>query len=414
IFRSPTYAVLATSVLLMTMVVSPIINIIFKPRKRFRQTKLRTIQNLRFDAELRIVACVHSNSHATSMINFIELFNATRLSPIYIFSLYLVEITNRATALVIAHMQKPCSQLGAQNTLTESQLELENISFNFHSFGSRDGHDAFRIETTSVVSAYQTIHEDVFNSARERGASLILLPFHKHLSPNGNLLETTNAVYRDINKNVMQDAPCSVGILVNRNLGSFTKTNLRIFMLFVGGPNDREALAIAWKMAKHRNIQLSMIRICLTDEAAEVDQSVHSEEALQGMLSYVMDNEKQKELDEEYINKFRYSAVNNEDSVSYSEFDIRTSEDVPRILKEVDQQGCDLYIVGQGNGRNSRIFSILLEWCECLELGVIGDILASNIFGSSSSVLVVQQYGFGGMRFGKKNNAFGSLLVKTE
>jgi hypothetical protein len=62
-----------------------------------------------------------------------------------------------------------------------------------------------------------------------------------------------------------------------------------------------------------------------------------------------------------------------------------------------------------------------LEWCDCPELGVLGDILASNNFGSSSSVLVVQQYGYGGMVLGKQSNhmpinndGFEALIVKAE
>jgi len=117
------------------------------------------------------------------------------------------------------------------------------------------------------------------------------------------------------------------------------------------------------------------------------------------------------------MNLFRLTAVNNEDSISYSEIDVHTGEDIPAVLNELEKIGCDLYIVGQGNCRNSRVFTNLLEWCDCSELGVIGDILASNNFGSRSSVLVVQQYGYGGMVFGKhvaNNDGFGSLVVKTE
>jgi hypothetical protein len=62
-----------------------------------------------------------------------------------------------------------------------------------------------------------------------------------------------------------------------------------------------------------------------------------------------------------------------------------------------------------------------LEWSDCSELGVIGDMLASDNFGSRSSVLVVQQYGYGGMVLGKQHNhkisnndGFESLIVKTE
>ena len=51
------------------------------------------------------------------------------------------------------------------------------------------------------------------------------------------------------------------------------------------------------------------------------------------------------------------------------------------------------------------ILSELMQWADCPELGVIGDIVASNSFGSSSSVLVVQQYGFGGMVFDNSNAA---------
>jgi len=39
-----------------------------------------------------------------------------------------------------------------------------------------------------------------------------------------------------------------------------------------------------------------------------------------------------------------------------------------------------------------------------MNFGVIGDILVSNNFGSRSSVLVVNQYGYGGMAFGNYLN----------
>ncbi|XP_020211690.1 cation/H(+) antiporter 15 [Cajanus cajan] len=415
IFSVPTYAVVTSAVLLMTVAVSPIINAVYRPRKRFEQNKLKTIQKLRLDAELRILACVHNTRQATGMISIIESLNATRLSPIHVFALYLIELTGRAAALVAAHMEKPSGQPGVQN-LTRSQVELENIASTFDALG--EVYDAVRIETLNIVSAYSTIHEDIYNSASEKFTSLVLLPFHKQLTSEGTL-EMTNAAYKEINQNVMQFAPCSVGIFVDRDFGSIPKKGLRILMLFVGGPDDREALAIAWRMAGHPGIQLSVVRIFLLDEAAEVDTSNHGE--AQGILSAVMDNEKQKELDDEYVSSFRLTAVNNEDSISYSEIDVHSGEDIPSVLNDLEKNGCDLYIVGQGNCRNSRVFSNLLEWCDCLELGVIGDILASNNFGSRSSLLVIQQYGYGGMVFGKDanhlantSNGFESLIVKTE
>ncbi|KAG2406391.1 Cation/H(+) antiporter 15 Protein CATION/H+ EXCHANGER 15 [Vigna angularis] len=411
IFSVPTYAVITSAVLLMTIVVSPVINVVYKPRQRFEQNKLKTIQKLRVDAELRIISCVHNTRQATSMISIVECFNAMRVSPIHVFALYLVELTGRTAALVAAHIGKPSSQPGEQN-LTRSQEELESIHNAFDALG--EAYDAIRVETLNVVSTYTTIHEDIYHSADEKHTSLILLPFHKQLTLEGTL-EVTSVVYKDINQNVMQGAPCSVGIFVDRDFGLVPKRNLHVRVVFVGGPDDREALAIAWRMAGCSGTQLSVVRILLLGEAAEADASVHDE--AQGILSAVIDTEKQKELDDEYISTFRLTGVHNNDLISYSEIDVRSGEDIPAILNEIEKFGCDLYIVGQGNCRNSKVFSNLLEWCECLELGVIGDILVSNNFGSRSSVLVVQQYGYGGMNFRNNlnqkdtnNNKFESVV----
>jgi hypothetical protein len=200
ILSGPTYTILTSGVLLMTIVVPPIVNAIYKPRKRFEQNKLKTIQKLRLDAELRILACVHNTRQATGILSLIESFNPTRLSPIHVFSLYLVELTGRVGALVAAHMEKPSGQPGTQN-LTRSQEELESINGTFGAFGEK--YDAVRVETLNVVSSYATIHEDIYNSANDKRTSLIILPFHKQVSSEGEL-ETTNIVHKDINVNVMQ------------------------------------------------------------------------------------------------------------------------------------------------------------------------------------------------------------------
>ena len=385
------------TILIMTMVVSPTINAIYKPRKLFLKNKLRTIQNVRADAEIRVLACVHNARHATGMVNILEALSGTNVSPLCVSALQLVQFKGRATALLSAHIERQHSSLQpGSHILTQSQEDLESITKHFEAYAEE--HDCNRVDTNAVVSSYATIHRDIYNLAEEKQASLVLLPFHKHSSAEGGL-EITNTAFSEINQNVMKDAPCSVGIFVDRGLGSLLMTNLHVLMLFIGGPDDREALAIAWRMSKHSRIQLTVVRILLFGEAAEVDKrSGHNEG--QGLLSTVLDKDKQKELDEEYVSSFRLMAVNNEDSINYAEKEVHCGDDIPRVLNELDQRGYDLYILGQGKGRNSMVLSNLLNWTDCPELGVIGDIVASNSFGSCSSVLVVQQYGFGGMDFG--------------
>ncbi|WVZ14125.1 hypothetical protein V8G54_011691, partial [Vigna mungo] len=137
-------------------------------------------------------------------------------------------------------------------------------------------------------------------------------------------------------------------------------------------------------MAGRSGTQLSLAQILLLGEVAKADASVHDES--QGILVAIINTDKQKKLDENYISTFRLTRVNNNDTISYSKIDVHSDEDIPTVLKEIEKIGCDIYIVGQRNCRNSKVLSNLLKWCECLELGVIGDILVSNNFGSRSSM----------------------------
>ncbi|KAI4299322.1 hypothetical protein L6164_032791 [Bauhinia variegata] len=389
ILSSSSYTLMMSAILLMTIVVSPIINYAYKPRKMFAQYKLRTVQKLRTNVELRLQACVHNTRQTMGMARIFEAFHSTKLSPLHVFALYLVEVTGHATSLVLAHMEDSSSHLRFQNQ-TESQAEFEKISNTFDAFAEET--DATKVETHTAFSNYSTIHEDVLNLAEERQTCLILLPFHQHSTADGSL-ETTNVAHRDININILNDAPCSVGILVDRGLGTFSKGNMHILMVFIGGPDDQEALAVAWRMARHSGVKLSVVRILLFDEAAEVDTSDRAES--HGLLSATMDNEQQKDLDDDYVSSFRLMAVNNNDSITYFEKYAHNSEDISAILTELDKNQYDLYIVGRGKGRNLLALSKLLEWSDYPELGAVGDILSSDTFGSRSSVLVLQQYGSG-------------------
>ncbi|KAK7279164.1 hypothetical protein RJT34_24210 [Clitoria ternatea] len=386
-----TYTVSLIAVLTMTMLVSPLISVIYKPKFRFMQSQLRTVQKLRFGAEFRVVVCVHNSRQATGMIHVLEATNPSRMQPLHVSVLHLVELTRHGTALLVAQMENPTAAAAtAAENHYGSQLEFDGIAKEFEHFINMYG--AARFETAAVVSTYETIHEDIYNVTEEKRACLILLPFHKELTSDGSLEATIDAA-NSINENVLHQPPCSIGIFLNRGLCSLSQTNMRIVMVFIGGPDDREALSIAWRMAGHPGTHLNVVRLLVIGEtASEQEESFHSD--ANGLLSTVMDNVMQKELDEEYIINFRHKGVHNNESIVYTEkeAEIATGEEIPMILNEIDKPGYDLYIVGQGSGKNYPSFSKLFAWCDNPELGVIGDIVASTSFGTHSSLLVVQQY----------------------
>jgi len=382
------FTIMILAVLFMTTVVSPFINAIYKPKLRFKQTQQRTVQKLWSEAELRVAACVHNSHQALGMIYVLEATNATRTSPLHVSVLHLVELTRRGTGLLVAQIDNSNVQAGSSEGQYGSQEEFETICNALNEFGEE--YKAVRFDTSSIVATYDTIHQDIYNVTEEKRANLILLPFHKQLSSAE--LETTNTAFCDINKNVLQAPPCSVGILVNRGLKSLSTLTMSIIVIFIGGPDDREALSIAWRMASHSATKLHVIRLLVLGTEVEEGKAFQNDSS--EVLSTEMDNVMQKKLDDEHIFQFRHKGLHNNDSIAYSEMELRleTGEETSLILNEVDKKGCDLYILGQGSGKNYIVFQRLLEWCDSPELGVMGDILASTSFGSNSSLLVVQQY----------------------
>jgi hypothetical protein len=132
----------------------------------------------------------------------------------------------------------------------------------------RDNH-LVTVQPFTAMSLYRTMHEDICSLAQDKCVSLILLPFHKHLTVGGRM-EDENVAYRNINLNVLANAPCSVGIFINRGLvAADNSVKCHFCMLFIGSGDDREALAYAWRMAGHPRISLTVVRFLPDEDAVE-------------------------------------------------------------------------------------------------------------------------------------------------
>lgn len=265
------------------------------------------------------------------------------------------------------------------------ESESDNIANTFSVL--TEWNNAVRVETTDAISVFETIHDDIYSLAQQKLTSLVLIPFHKQADGQG-ILEASSNIYRDINQNVLENPPCSVAVFIDRGLGTPSSANLRILTIFVGGADDREALAVTWRMVGHPGIKIDVVRMVLYGEAADTLSVSDS----QWLSAGIMDEETQKLLDDEYLDSFRLKVVHNNDSVTYAEEDVGNGEELTSVMQEIGKGDYDLIIVGRGINRSSVVFTNFLEWCDNAELGVIGDIVASSNFGSHSSLLVVQQY----------------------
>lgn len=125
-----------------------------------------------------------------------------------------------------------------------------------------------RVRPTTTISSLSTMHEDVYHVAEDKRVALILLPFHKNWRAAGGdaaAPEDMGHGWRVVNQRVLENAPCSVAVLVDRGFGAHATGPIfnlaqQICVIFCGGPDDREALELGRRMAAHPAVKVTVVR----------------------------------------------------------------------------------------------------------------------------------------------------------
>ncbi|XAR70445.1 hypothetical protein NMG60_11027295 [Bertholletia excelsa] len=388
------FAIMIVVAVVMTAIITPIVTHIYKPARRTVPYKLRSVQRSNPASELRVLVCIHTPRNVPTIINLLEASHPTKKSPICTYVLHLVELTGRASAMLIVHSARK----SGGPALNRTQAQSDHI---IHAFENFEQHMPFvSVQPLTAISPYSTMHEDIRSVAEDKRVAFIIIPFHKQQTVDGGM-EATNPAFRTVNQNVLANAPCSVGILVDRGLTGSTRlaatqVTHHIVVLFFGGPDDREALAYGWRMSGHQGTSLLVLRFIPGEDVMDPNPGpIQGEDSVRlgsepKALTVTTDSRKERQLDEDYINEFRARTASDE-SVIYTERVVNNGEETVAAIRSVDNVH-DLFVVGRGQGTVSPLTAGLTDWSECPELGAIGDLLASSDFAATVSVLVVQQY----------------------
>jgi hypothetical protein len=270
----------------------------------------------------------------------------------------------------------------------------------FNAFENYEMHTGgVSIQTLTAVSPYQSMHDDVSVLAEDKHVSLIVIPFHKHQTVDGSL-EPINPSIRGFNESLLSTSPCSVAILVDRGLSAAAARMAdehSLVLFFFGGPDDREALAYAWRMVENPGVTLAILRFLPPDyRARSLPNTSYGSAASSDTDSRAIDigaeGKTELEMDEEYLGEFRARNQGN-GAITYADRTVTNSEETVAAIRSLDSSMHEMYIVGRRPGEaGSPMTSALEDWMECPELGPIGDMLVSSDFSMTVSVLVVQQY----------------------
>ncbi|KAK6135565.1 hypothetical protein DH2020_030673 [Rehmannia glutinosa] len=371
----------------LTIIYAPMVvaNIIQRARKR-SPTQRMALQWLSPANELRILLCLHGPQNVSSAINFMGISRGPTDPGILVYVTDMIELTDRIAA-TLAHTQGVDTVTVTDPTVVEMREQITN---GVSCYVNEDG-DGITVRRMLALSTLNSMHQDICILAEDLMVSLIILPFHKQQEVGGRL-NMGHSGFRHVNRKVLRHAPCSVGILVDRGLGttliSRSAISLHAAVIFIGGKDDREALAYAGRVARHPGVKLTVIRFLLEATGDSVSSIITIAK------SNTSEHQEEMKVDDECFADFydRHVAGGH---VAYMEKYLVNSGQTFSTLRSLEGQ-YGLFIVGRGGRVNSVLTVGMNDWEECPELGPIGDILSASDFSVTTSVLIIQQHSLKG------------------
>ncbi|GLT31529.1 hypothetical protein SLA2020_062600 [Shorea laevis] len=219
------------------------------------------------------------------------------------------------------------------------------------------------------------MHEDICWVAFVNSVVLIILPFHRKWNNKGMMIADSKNL-RTLNCNVLKKAPCSVGILIDRSRARYPSISAlspsyHIAVIYIGGNDDREALALARRMTGSTTVRLTTFRLLALNDDSQ--------------------NEWDNSMDNAALRAFKHESAKNA-NLMYKEVIVEDGVNTTSFIGSMlEGDNFDLILVGRRHETGSRITAGLSEWSELPELGAIGELLASSDIRRTVSVLVVQQ-----------------------
>lgn len=360
-----TFSELVLSNLVLTAIVTPLIAIFYKPQRRLESIArvdncIRTLRTTLPSSELRIVCCIHHEDNVNGIITLLRATNPTEMNPICAYPVHLKDLAGRAAPVVLPYnTQKYKLASNATDRIMRAVIKY-----------SRSSGPAVAVQPFIMISPYDTMHQSICRLLKDKFIPLILVP----LFPNGEV-QGPNGILHNFNINILHYAPCTVGIFVDRGLNSCINTaksakfcyNVAVF--FIGGPDDREAMALVSRMSGHPGVSITVFRINLEEN--------------------IVENESEKHIDEVVMNEFVASNFGNA-SVVCRQIVANDTKQLVSAVRSLERSN-DLVIVGRQQAFSSQLEEEMRPWVEYEELGIIGDLLASADFvGGMMSILVIQ------------------------
>ncbi|KAL6912384.1 hypothetical protein ACP4OV_001189 [Aristida adscensionis] len=359
--------VLLLSSIINTLMAGPASAAIVRQHRRASRYRSRCLQDLRVDHELRLVVCVHDAAGVHPALALADLSKGTALLAVYL--LHLVELaTSRKYAITRQLLLQQEDDADADDEWGYAR-EIEQVAAAVAAFTYDN---AMPVRQMTAISNLASMDADVRNGVDDARASLLIVPFHKEQRYDGRMVCRRDG-RRLLNQRLLHRPPCTVGILVERrhqHRAAAAADRHQVAALFLGGPDDREAVAYAARLAAHPAVSVTVCRFLLPSPSAPPDEEdeefmaeLHAASVLPGLVSYA----------ETYVS-------NGAETVTALS-SMAGTYSLMVVGKASSGAGAEAMTTGMG------------DWDDdCPELGPVGELLASDDLQGGGSVLVLQQH----------------------
>ncbi|EOA25184.1 hypothetical protein CARUB_v10018495mg [Capsella rubella] len=347
-----TYTFLIICALINSGIIPTALEGLYDPKQKYIGYQKRSVMNLKPNSDLKILTCVHKPENISMAISFLQLFPSTIMVTV----LHLVKLVGKIVPVLISHNKK------TKQLVNNSYILTANLAFSQL--------ESVTMAMFTALTHENLMHDEICKLALEQATSMIIIPSGRKWAIDGTF-ESEDEAMRRLNESLLKNAPCSIGILMDRGQFSCKGTkryHINVGLIFIGGKDDREALSLVKKMKHNPRVKVTVIRLISNQEIETTN------------WDYILDHEVLEEL------------INTEASncIAYTERIVTGGPEVATMVRLLSEE-YDLMVLGRDHGTATPDFDGVKEWIELPELGVIGDLLAAKDLDSRVSVLVVQQ-----------------------
>lgn len=405
VLNEETFAIMVLMALVTTFMTTPLVMALYKPARNPIPYNRRKLAMEDSKDDLRILSCVHGMKNVPAMINLTEGTRGIRKRALRLYILHLMELSERTSAIMIVQRaRKDGRPFFNQRKSAESR---DQIVAAFETYGHLS---KVTVRPMTAISNFEDMHEDICATATDKRAAMIILPFHKTQRLDGQF-DTTAPGFRLVNQKVLQHAPCSVAILIDRGVGGSAQVapnnvDHKVVVYFFGGQDDREALAYGLRMAEHPGIQLHVIRFLNSniDTTIEIDGQ-HSESLGLSKLHHssldkgyhiatgALDQDQERKLDEAALDGIRKGEKGKVDAdevhskVSWEE--CRVADPFEAVVQAAIAGDHNIILVGRSRRPTAFVGSMVHRHPEYTELGPLGEALMAPEVRASDRKSVV-------------------------